>query len=408
VATEAGGLSEGDSAFDIVDRWKAREAASTMHLKVSVPSDDEADKPELMVNATTCPTALEVRHQFQADCTYRSLGMVAPMFVIADYEVVDRAAVEVHFLHGHNAAATNYAEMVEKAAPFITEWFGAQRSKAQTAELADANAPPFESGSLLLTPLTGADPKLAGLAAAHQLTHAAFFSPRPWINEGLAHFAQAIYLEQLSGRQAAISYMGLHRSALSAVEKETVNLTIAPRSEDEVHRSLVNTTDEQLYRSKAMSVWWMLRDMVGEPAMKKALASYRPDEDKEQSYMQGLIQAQTKKDLDWFFDDWVYHDRGLPEFKIESAFARKTQPGAYVLTITVTNLGAAGAEVPLTVKYAGGEVTQQLVVRGKNNGVIRVEVPKPPEEVSVNDDSVPESETKSHVFKIETSDDRKQ
>jgi len=404
IATEAGSLSEGTSAFDVVGKWKARETASTMHLKVSVPSDDEAEKPELMVNATTCPTALEVRHQFQADCTYRSLGMVVPTFLIADYEVLDRTAVQVHFLRGHDAAATNYADAAEKVAPFITEWFGKARSKAQTADLPDPNAPPFESGSLLLTPLTSSDPKLAGLAAAHQLTHAAFFSPRPWINEGLAHFAQAIYLEHLSGRQAAVDYMGLHRSALSAVEKEKENLTTAPRSEDEVQRSLVNTADEELYRSKAMCVWWMLRDMVGEPALKKALASYRPDDDKEQSYMQRSIQAQTKKDLEWFFDDWVYHDRGLPELKIESAFTRKTLPGAYVLTVTVSNLGAAGAEVPLTVKYAGGEVTQQLVVRGKSNGVIRVEVPKPPEEVSVNDGSVPESGTTSHVFKIEASD----
>ncbi len=404
IATEATSLSEGTTAFDIVGRWKSRETESTMHLKVSVPSEDEAEKPELLVNATTCPTALEVRHQFQADCTYRSLGMVVPMFLIADYEVLDRASVEVHYLRGHDAAAVNYADAAEKAAPFISEWFGGARNKAQTADLADPNAPPFESGSLLLTPLNSTDPKLAGLAAAHQLTHAAFFSSRPWINEGLAHFAQAIYLEHLSGRQAAIDYMGLHRSALSAVEKEKETLTTAPRSEDEVHRSLVNTVDEELYRSKAMCVWWMLRDMVGEPALKKALASYRPDEDKEPSYMQRLIQAQTKKDLDWFFDDWIYHDRGLPEFKIESAFARKTAPGAYILTITVNNLGAAAAEVPLTVKFAGGEVTQRLVVRGKSNGVIRVEVPKPPEEVSVNDGSVPESETTNHVFKIEASD----
>jgi peptidase M1-like protein len=404
IATEAGGLSEGASAFDVVGRWQAREAESTMHLKVSVPSDDEGDKPELLVNATTCPTGLEVRHQFQADCTYRSLGMVVPMFLLADYEVLDRAAVGVHFLRGHDAAATNYADTAEKAAPFITEWFGKARSKAQTADLPDPNAPPFESGSLLLTPLTSTDPKLAGLAAAHQLTHAAFFSSRPWINEGLAHFAQAIYLEHLSGRQAAVDYMGVHRSALSAVEKEKENLTTAPRSGDEVQRSLVNTIDEELYRSKAMCVWWMLRDMVGETALKKALASYRPDEDKELTYMQRLIHAQTKKDLEWFFDDWVYHDRGLPDFKIESAFARKTLPGAYMVTITVNNLGAAGAEVPLTVKYAGGEVTQQLVVRGKSDGVIRVEVPKAPEEVSVNDGSVPESETTNHVFKIETSD----
>jgi len=407
VATEAGSLAEGTSAFDIVGRWKTREAASSMHLQISLPSDDEAEKPELLVNATTCPTAHEVQHQFLADCTYRSLGLVVPTFVIADYEVVDRAAVQVHFLHGHDTSAAVYADAVEKAIPLITEWFGVQRSKAETADLADPNALPFESGPLLLMPLTGTGPKLSGLAAAHQLTHASFFSPRPWINEGLAHFAQALYLEHLSGRPAALDYMGLHRSALSAVETEKDAQTTAPRSGDEAARSLVNTTDEELYRSKAMCVWWMLREMVGDPALKKALASYRPEEDNEPSYMQRLIQAQTKRDLEWFFDDWVYRDRGLPEFKIESAFTRKTLPGAYMLTITVSDLGAAGAEVPLTVKFAGGEVTERLVVRGKSNGVIRVQVPKPPEEVVVNDGSVPESGTTNHVFKIEASETSK-
>jgi len=407
VSTEAGSLAEGNTAFDSVGRWKTREAASTMRLQVSVPSDDESEKPELLVNATTCPTAHEVQHEFLADCTYRSLGQVVPTFLIADYEVVDRAAVQVHFLHGHDTSAAVYADAAEKAIPLITEWFGAPRSKAETADLADPTAPPFESGSLLLMPLTGTDSKLAGLAAAHQLTHASFFSPRLWINEGLAHFAQALYLEHLSGRQAALNYMGLHRSAFSAVETEKEKQSTAPGSEDEVSRSLVNTADEELYRSKAMCVWWMLRDMVGEPALKKALASYRADEDKEPSYLQRLIQVQTKRDLEWFFDDWVYRDRGLPEFKIESAFTRKTLPGAYVLTVTVSNLGAAGTEVPVTVKFAGREVTERLVVRGKSNGVIRVEVPKPPEEVVVNDGSVPESGTTSHVFKIEASDTSK-
>jgi Peptidase family M1 domain len=407
IATEAASLLDSNSTFDAVGRWKTREAASTMHLQVSVPSDDEDEKPELLVNATTCPTAHEVEHQFQADCAYRSLGLVVPAFVIADYEVADRTAVEVHFLHGHDASAINYADAAEKVAPFINDWFGPSRNKAQTADLADPNAPPFESGSLLLTPLTGTDPKLAGLAAAHQLTHAAFSSPRPWINEGLAHFAQALYIEHQSGRQTALDYMGLHRSALSAVEREKETSAAAPTSDDDAKRSLINTYDEELYRSKALCVWWMLRDMVGDAGLKKALAAYRPDDDKEPSYMQRLIQAQTQRDLEWFFDDWVYRDRGLPEFKIESVFTRKTLPGAYVLTITVDNLGAAGAEVPLTVKFPGGEVTQRLVVRGKSNGVIRVEVTKPPEEVTVNDGSVPESATTNHVFKIEASDEAK-
>jgi len=151
-------------------------------------------------------------------------------------------------------------------------------------------------------------------------------------------------------------------------------------------------------------VWWMLRDMVGDQGLRKALSAYRPEEDKEPSYMPRLIQAQTQKDLEWFFDDWVYRERGLPEFKVESAFVRKTLPEGYMVTITVANSGGPGAEVPLTVKFAGGEVTKPLVVRGKSNGVIRVEVPKPPEEIVVNDGSVPESDIRNNVFKINAAD----
>jgi hypothetical protein len=375
-----------------------------MHVKFAVPNNvpnNETESSELLVNATTCPVAHEAEHQFIADCSYRSLRAGVPTFVIADYEVVERPSVAVHFLSGHDSAAAGYVEAAEKVVPLITEWFGAPRSKAETADLADSSAAPFESGSLLLTPLAGIDSKLAGLIAAHQLTHAAFSSPRHWINEGLAHFAQALYLEHQTGRRAALDYMGLHRSAFAAVEDKKETQTAPPRSKDEVNRSLVNTFDEELYRSKAMCVWWMLRDMVGDAALKKALASYHPEQDKEPSYMQRLIQAQTKIDLEWFFDDWVYRDRGVPDFKVESAFARKTLPETYIVTITVNNSGAAGAEVPLTVKYAGGEVTKRLVVRGKSTGVIRVEVSHPPEEVVVNDGSVPELNKTNNVFKIE-------
>jgi len=400
IATEAASLSEAKSLFEVQGRWKVRAAASTMHLQVAV-ANDESDSPELLVNATACPVAHEVQNEFVADCTYRALGSVVPTFVIADYEIVDRQAIAVHFLRGHNASATNYADAAEKVIPLITEWFGAPRGKAETADLIESSSAPYESGSLLLTPLIGTDPKPARLAATHQLTHAAFSSPRPWINEGLAHFAQALYVEQLSGRPAALKYMELHRSAFKADQRENEKPTAAALAQDEANRSLINTNDEELYRSKAMCVWWMLRDMLGDQALKKALASYRPDEDKEPSYMPRLIQAQTQRDLEWFFDDWVYRDRGLPNFKVASAFIRKTLPAGYMITITVDNLGAAGAEVPLTVKFEGGEVTKRLLVRGQSNGVIRVEVPKQPKEIVVNDGCVPESDTTNNTFRIE-------
>jgi hypothetical protein len=53
------------------------------------------------------------------------------------------------------------------------------------------------------------------------------------------------------------------------------------------------------------------------------------------------------------------------------------------------------------VKFTGGEISKRLLVRGKNKGVIRVEVPKTPEEVVVNDGSVPESDLTNNTFKIQ-------
>jgi hypothetical protein len=403
IATEVANLSEGNSLFEVLGRWKARESAATMHLHLSVSRDDGEAPQLLVVNQASCQVFYEATGRSsatRADCTYQPLGLLAPLFVLGTYGTVDRPSVWVYNLATHAASAGVYGDATEKVVPLVTEWFGAPREKAQTADLADTNAASFESGALLLTPISSDNSKQAGLAAAHQLTHAAFSSFRPWIEEGLAHFAQALYVERDKGRSAAIEYMGLHRSALGQIEAAST----VPRSEDEANRSLVKTTSEELYRSKAMYVWWMLRDMVGEAALKKAIAAYRPEKDKEPSYMPRLIATQTQRDLEWFFDDWVYRDRGLPDFKVESAFPRKNMTGSFMVTVTVDNLGTAGAEVPVIVKFKGGEIMKRLEVRAKDKAVIRVEVPADPQEIVVNDGSVPESNTANNTFKIEATD----
>jgi hypothetical protein len=404
IATEVANLSEGDSFFEVLGRWKARESASTMQLHFRISRDDGGQPQGLLANEASCKVMYEQTggaSLMSADCTYQTLGMLVPFFGAGSYQVLDRPNIVVRYLPGHDASAVVYADAADKDVPLITGWFGAPREKAQTADLSDPKAAPFESGSLLLTPLASTDSKLAGLAAAHQLAHAAFVSSRPWIKEGLAHLAQALYVEQQKGRQAALDYIGLHRSAFDAAPEKTGS---PARSEDEVGHSLVNATSEDLYRSKAMCVWWMLRDMVGEAALKKALASYHAEQDKEPSYMPRLVAAQTQHDLEWFFDDWVYRDRGLPDFKVESAYSRKTLTNAFMVAITVDNLGSAGAEVPITVKFAGGDVTKRLEVRGKSKGVIRVEIPTAPQEIVVNDGSVPESDMTNNTFRIDSTE----
>ena len=398
IATDVANLSEGDSLFEVLARWKARESGAKAHVKVGLSRNSGGPTLQLVVNNGSCVgTRKETgqEQQIESDCNFHSLGLVVPSFAAADYGNVDRSSITVYNLRTHAAPAEAYVDAAEKVAPLIREWFGPAREKAQTIDLPDGNAAPFEIGAFRFTPLSS-DSKLTGLAAAHQLTHASFSSPRPWIEEGLAHFGQALYLEQEKGRRAALDYIGTHRSALNAVEA----LSSTPRSEDEVNHSLINTVNEELYRSKAMCVWWMLRDMFGDAALKKAIAAYKPEQDKDPSYMPRLISEQTQRDLEWFFDDWVYRDHGLPNFKVESAYAQKAMNGSFLLTITLENQGTAGAEVPVLIKSAHGDVAKRMEVRAKSKATVRVEMAAAPQEIVVNDGSVPESETKDNVFKI--------
>ena len=101
--------------------------------------------------------------------------------------------VVVHYLPDHKSGADDYASAVEEVSPLISKWFGDHRQspeiKLEVAELPDPNDASFESGNMLLTSLSGGDTKLL-LSATQQLTHAFFPSPRAWIHDGLASYAQ--------------------------------------------------------------------------------------------------------------------------------------------------------------------------------------------------------------------------
>jgi len=396
IATESANLSEGDSLFEVLGRWKVREARPTIRMQIALPMEYPS-VPQILLGGMTCrETALEATNQANQRATADCLSQRpdAPTLLIADYQVLEEPGIEVHYLQGHGAAATNFAESAKTALSLVRDWFKNAGERAKIADVPFANVAPFESGVLLLTPLRSENSSSAGLTAAHQLTHASFRSFRPWIEEGLAHFAQALYLEQQKGRQAALDYMRAHRTALTQVESSAVG------NEDDNRRSLVNTLHEELYRSKAMCVWWMLRDMIGDAALKRAIASYKPEQDNDPTYMPHLIATQTQRDLSWFLDDWLYHDRGLPDFKVESAYAASTPTKSFMLTLTLDNLGTAAAEVPVIIKFTGGEMTKRVELHARSKLTFRIETPGSPQEIQVNDGSVPEGDLTNNTFKL--------
>jgi hypothetical protein len=400
IATEAASLSDANDLFDTIARWKEREEQAEMHIRLSYSG--ESTPPTIFCNGNAAGgTAQEAG---QAECSYAPLRMSVPLFVMGDFDELDRPEVSVFYLPADKADAESFANAAEKTVPFIRSWFVSGQDKAakipghaRFIELSDATIAPYENGSVLLTPLKGMDPKLAQVVAVHQLTHAAFYSPRPWIYEGLAHFAQAAYREQEDGRQAALDLLGIHLSAVADAEKAAAENT---RPNAAAANSLINTSLEEFYRSKAAYVWWMLRDMVGESALKKALQAYRPEKDISPAYMQHLIEAESHRDLEWFFDDWVYRDRGLPDFRVDSIYSRPLLKEGYLLTVTVDNSGGAAAEVPVRAQMAEGDASKRLLVPAKGKASIRIEIPELPQEVIVNDGSVPESDTSNDTYRV--------
>jgi len=399
ITTESADFSEGNSLFEVVDRWKAREARSEFKAKL-VASGVTGEAPRFMIcspDGQRFIEAMDRAQQVSSECSWVRLGTVTPTFVFANYQDQSKPPFYLFSFPGHEEGATKYFNALEPATKFVSGWFGQPSAAIAIADLADPNSAPFESGTLLMASMAAEDSKLAGINLVHELVHSALPSSRPWVYEGLAHFAEAMYRQEQGGRQAALDFLGLHRAAFLDSEKE---VSAAP--EKKVGQPLAVTFDETYYRSKAAYVWWMLRDMAGDDALKEAIRKYRAedDNDKAPKYVEQLIEAAAKRDLSWFFDDWVYQDRGLPDFHVQSVHPWKTEKGVQFITVTLENLGNAGAEVPFTIFFEGGEITKRMEVRAKATATTRVELPGTASKIVVNDGSVPESDLTNNVFKV--------
>jgi aminopeptidase N len=163
---------------------------------------------------------------------------------------------------------------------------------------------------------------------------------------------------------------------------------------------LINDPVQFYVQIKSLAVWWMLRDITGEQAFTAALHAYNAADDKDAYYMQKLLEKQSHRDLAWFFDDWVYRDRGLPELRILSVYPRQLVEGGYMVTVTVENTGDAAAETPVTLHTEKGESSDRLLVPGKSKASVRIRAPMLPKQAIVNDGSVPELEEGNNSFKI--------
>jgi hypothetical protein len=162
-------------------------------------------------------------------------------------------------------------------------------------------------------------------------------------------------------------------------------------------QALVIARDPVFYRTKATYVFWMLRDLVGDEALVKALRTYQPGSDAAGIGFEQVLERVSGKDLKWFFEDWVYHDRGLPDLSIAGVYPNKASvPGSYIVSVDVANSGNAGAQIPVSVTSATATVTERLRIPAKSSVSHRFVLQGQPVEVAVNDGTVPEVEESVH------------
>ncbi|HTM37878.1 MAG TPA: hypothetical protein VL156_14095 [Terriglobales bacterium] len=387
VATHSASMSDSASVSETVGRWKRRERDAEMRVSFSFPT--ASDRQRLF-----CDDGEPAELGNSLECLWRNLDTSIPFIVVSAQELLALPSFEIFYLPEHRSGAEDYAMALKQVGPSIAVWLGgrtpAKDTRGRVIDLPDSDAAPFESGSTFLMPLTADETSLL-LTAVQQSVKLDFPSPRAWISQGLAGYAQLRYIEQEKSREAAQAYLEGHREALIDAERSL------PERDPAAH-SLINSVDEFYIRTKAMNVWWMLRELIGETALTAALHSYKPEEDKDAMYMQRLLEAQSHRDLTWFFDDWVYRDRGLPDFRVDSVFSREVVGGGYLVTVTVENLGGAGAEIPVILRMTTKDAVEKLVVPGKSKASVRILAGSAPVKTIVNDGGVPESNTRNNEY----------
>jgi hypothetical protein len=447
-------LGDGAKLFQSVGRARLRQSAATVRLRLAVEYTGDPPDAAFFCGRRQPLTAISDNANLPVA---ESPGIATALFDSQPLGfrplslfVTDRppnlagtpdnpsliAAVTSHYdaLHAYSAAAV----LVE---PLLTDWLGPQ--PLTSLNLLDHPGQPFEDDALLVLPLRSAEPVTLAPSLAHSLTHLWLRSSHPWIEEGLAQFLGLLWTERSSGRAAALAELQDAARSLALIEPEDPDSVGCPIHDSSIRGprravaarwggivmggvepgkspecaaapsaspagdSLADATSEIFYRTKAAAVWWMLRSIVGDGALKQALQAYRKDPqlDRDPAGLQRTLENSSHKDLAWFFDDWVYRDRGLPDLSIVNVtpsrlISRAGQPTGWLVAVEVRNDGYAAAEVPITVSSAATSDTQRLRIPGRSSASTRFVFAGTPEQVEVNDGGVPETQTSLHTRQL--------
>jgi hypothetical protein len=398
VASVPVALGDGAKFFTEAAAERQRQSQATVTMRVTEEFFGEApnlavlDGQTLAVTPASLPGAAGVPGIVTCTLPPTKLGFASPSLFLLTRTAREGNGVKVFARTEDVANAQAYISAASIVAPLINRWLGNEpRGALNIVDLAEPEDAPFEDGDVLFANVRSTEPGKLTDVLIHSLTHLYFRSSYAWLQEGVPSFMGSLWLEQNRGRDIAIQQLDNTRGALSLAEPGD------GASADMDRQALLVARDPVYYRTKATYVFWMLRDLAGDKALVRALHAYQPGSDTAGTGFEQVLEQASGKDLKWFFDDWVYHDRGLPDLSITGVFPNKASvAGSYIVAVDVSNSGTAEAQVPVSVSSGKTTVTEMLRIPAKSRVSHRFVVQGQPDEVAVNDGTVPEVEASVH------------
>lgn len=394
-------LGDGNKVFGEIGRQKLRASNATVGMHVTVEFADQPPTVAVLdghlfpLGAPDSMPSGIFPGVIQVSLPPGRLGFNTPSLILARQTASHQGPLTVFTRDSDTENAQSFLTASTLTAPLLQQWLGKQvKQDPAVVDLPEPDDASAEEGATLLTPVVAAQPESLATGMTDALSHAYFVSPRAWLNEGVPEFMTSLWTEQSSGRTAALEHLESERAALALAEPAS------PGAGD--GEPLIDAADPVYYRTKAAYVLWMLRDIAGDAALQKALQAYDPSLDHTPGYFEQLLEKASGKDLHWFFDSWVNHDRGLPDLEITHVYPSAANLGETLVAIDITNHGYAACEVPVTVRSGtAAAITDR--VRVPAHGVVthRMEIAGQPTEVQVNDGSVPEVAATVHVTKLQ-------
>ena len=378
MALRPASLQDGNRVFTEIAEWKERHQESSMTLRLK----DVAAAVMWLSSAQT-----RTQDGNAVTMTWNRFGIHTPVLVAASFNATRMTNGTLYALRA-TSASQRYANVMSTLRPDGFE----DAKVVQPISLVEAPPwiTPFEADHFLLIPFSSeVEDQALQINLMHMAAHAYFVSHRAWLDEGFAHWAQLRSAEILTGR----------KTMLASLARRSEILSLADSGTEGRQQPLIRARDEIYYRTKASCVLWMLEDMVGKEAFTAALRDYTPAADRSADSFQKLLERSSHRELETFFDDWVYRDPGLPDLQVTHLYARQNLKGGFLVTVTVKNIGRASAEVPIFVRSGEVENSARLWVPVGGEASARVTMPLAPSSATVNDGSVPEVDLSNNNYK---------